>query len=50
MIDLVVGGGAGASCAPALNEEHQMVISANGGGTTYETLSYTSISEGDIVV
>ena len=40
MIDLVVGGGAGASCAPALNEEHSMVINANGGGSTYETLYY----------
>ena len=49
MIDLNVGNG-GAGCAPALNEEHQMIISANGGGTTYETLSYTSITQGDIVV
>jgi len=49
MIDLNVGF-AGAGCAPALNEEHQMIISANGGGTTYETLSYTSITQGDIVV
>ena len=40
MIDLVVGGAAGATCAPALNEEHSMVISANGGGSTYETLYY----------
>ena len=50
MVDLVVGGGAGASCAPALNEQHRMVISTNGGGTTYEILSYTSINEGDSVV
>jgi flagellin FlaB len=50
MIDLVVGGGAGASCAPALNEVHQMVISANLGGTTYESLSYISVTQGDIVV
>ncbi|MBT4066532.1 MAG: hypothetical protein HOE76_04870 [Euryarchaeota archaeon] len=50
MIDLIVGGGAGASCAPALNEEHQMVISANGGGSTYETLFYKSTTQGDSVV
>ncbi|MBB70234.1 MAG: hypothetical protein CMB28_03910 [Euryarchaeota archaeon] len=50
MIDLVVGGGAGATCAPALNEEHAMVISANGGGSTYETLYYQSTTQGDQVV
>ena len=50
MIDLVVGGGAGASCAPALNEEHSMVINANGGGSTYETLYYQSLTQGDQVV
>ncbi len=50
MIDLVVGGGVGATCAPALNEEHAMVISANGGGSTYETLYYQSTTQGDQVV
>lgn len=50
MIDLTVGGAAGASCAPALNEEHSMVISANGGGSTYETLYYQSTTQGDQVV
>jgi archaellum component FlaG (FlaF/FlaG flagellin family) len=50
MIDLVVGGGAGATCAPSLNEEHSMVISANGGGSTYETLYYQSTTQGDQVV
>ena len=50
MIDLVVGGGVGATCAPALNEEHSMVISANGGGSTYETLYYQSTTQGDQVV
>lgn len=50
MIDLVVGGGAGATCAPTLNEEHAMVISANGGGSTYETLYYQSTTQGDQVV
>jgi len=50
MVDLVVGGAAGATCAPALNEEHSMVISANGGGSTYETLYYQSTTQGDQVV
>ena len=50
MIDLVVGGAAGATCAPTLNEEHSMVISANGGGSTYETLYYQSTTQGDQVV
>ena len=49
MIDLNVGN-AGAGCAPALNEEHSMVVSANGGGTTYETLSYVSTDRGDNIV
>ena len=49
MIDLTVGGAAGASCAPALNEERSMVISANGGGSTYETLYYPSTTQGDPV-
>ena len=50
MIDLVVGGGAGATCAPTLNEEHAMVISAHGGCSTYETLYYQSTTQGDQVV
>ena len=49
MIDLNVGN-AGNGCAPALNEEHSMVVSANGGGTTYETLSYVSTDRGDNIV
>ena len=49
MIDLTVGGNPD-SCAPGLNEEHSMVISANGGGSTYETLYYQSITQGDQVI
>ena len=49
MVHLNVGDG-GPTCAPTLNEEHQMVISAKGGGTTFETLSYTSEDQGAIVV
>ena len=33
-----------------IGEEHTLIISVEGGGTTYETLSYTSITEGDSVV
>ena len=52
MIDLTVGGVAGgnADCPPALNEEHSMVVSADGGGSTYETLYYQSTTQGDQVV
>ena len=52
MIDLVVGGVANgnADCPPTLNEEHSMVINANGGGSTYETLYYQSLTQGDQVV
>ena len=52
MIDLVVGGVANgnADCPPTLNEEHSMVINANGGGSTYETLYYQGLTQGDQVV
>ena len=52
MSDLIVGGanGGGSDCPPTLNEEHSMVISANGGGSTYETLFYQSTTQGDQVV
>jgi archaellin len=39
-----------AECSPQIGEEHTLVISVEGGGTTYETMSYTSITEGDSVV
>jgi len=38
------------SCAPTISEEHALVVSVNGGGTTYETLSYISVQQGDSVV
>ena len=41
---------ASAECAPVIGEEHTMIISVEGGGTTYETLTYNSITEGDSVV
>ena len=39
-----------AECSPQIGEEHTLVISVEGGGTTYETMSYTSVTEGDSVV
>lgn len=49
MVELNVGAG-GAGCPPVLNEEHSMIVSADGGGTTYETLSYVGTDRGDTVV
>ena len=37
-------------CNPVLNEQHQMAINVEGGGTTTEILSYTSVDEGAAVV
>ncbi len=39
-----------AECEPVIGEEHTLVISVEGGGTTYETLTYNSITEGDSIV
>jgi flagellin FlaB len=39
-----------AECAPVIGEEHTLIISVEGGGTTYETMSYNSITEGDTIV
>ena len=55
MIDLKTETDAGdtpasAECAPVIGEEHTMIISVEGGGTTYETLTYNSVTEGDSVV
>ena len=41
---------ASVECAPVIGEEHTLIISVEGGGTTYETLSYNSVTEGDSVV
>ena len=38
MIHIDVSGAGTAGCEPVLNAEHQLLITANGGGTTYETL------------
>ena len=37
-------------CAPVIGEEHTLIISVEGGGTTYETMSYNSVTEGDTIV
>jgi archaellin len=37
-------------CNPVINEQHELVISVAGGGTTTEILSYTSVTEGQTVV
>jgi archaeal flagellin FlaB len=37
-------------CSPTINEQHTLIISVEAGGSTYETLSYTSETQGDSVV
>ena len=51
LVEFEVGdANAALSCAPTISEEHALVVSVNGGGTTYETLSYISVQQGDSVV
>lgn len=52
MISLVVGDGAAtdAACNAVLNEEHILLINVQGGGSTYETLTYSTIAQGATVV
>jgi archaellin len=50
MIHVDVSGAGTAGCEPALNAEHQLLITANGGGTTYETLYYKSTDEGEAII
>ena len=55
MIDLKTETDAGdtpasSECAPVIGEEHTLIISVEGGGTTYETLTYNSITEGESIV
>ena len=37
-------------CAATINEQHTLIISVEAGGSTYETLSYTSVTQGESVV
>jgi len=52
MISLVVGdaGATNAACNAVLNEEHILLINVQGGGSTYETLTYSTIAQGATVV
>ena len=51
MIELRVGTGTPATeCAPFLNQEHTLTIMVDGGGTTYEKISYISTTEGDPII
>jgi flagellin FlaB len=50
MITLTVGGAAATTCNCVLNEEHTMMISVQGGGSTYETLTYTDTTQGAQIV
>ena len=37
-------------CDPVLNEQHTLTIQVTGGGSTYEKLSYVSVTEGESIV
>ncbi len=37
-------------CAATINEQHTLIISVEAGGSTYETLSYSSVTQGETVV
>ncbi len=37
-------------CGATLNEQHTLIISVDSGGSTYETLSYTSVAQGASVI
>ena len=52
MVTLTVGdaGASAAACNVVLNEEHTMLISVQGGGTTYEALTYSDTTQGASVV
>ncbi|MAY13254.1 MAG: hypothetical protein CMB21_05575 [Euryarchaeota archaeon] len=51
LVSVQVGDGVAATtCEPALNAEHQLIVHVDGGGSTYETLSYNSITQGALVV
>jgi len=42
--------GGAEECIPVLGEEHVLMVMVNGGGTTYETLSYTDDTQGAPIV
>ncbi|MDP6870395.1 MAG: hypothetical protein QGI21_06470 [Candidatus Poseidoniaceae archaeon] len=44
------GNAVNGECDPVLNEQHTLTILVEGGGSTYELLSYTSVTEGQSIV
>jgi len=44
------GNAVGGECNPVLNEQHTLTIQVAGGGSTYEVLSYTSVTQGAPIV
>ncbi|MGY8745017.1 MAG: hypothetical protein ACKVG2_00500 [Candidatus Poseidoniales archaeon] len=44
------GNAVAGECNPILNEQHTLTIQVEGGGSTYEKLSYTSVTEGESIV
>jgi archaellin len=44
------GNGVTGECDPVINEQHTLTIQVAGGGSTYEKLSYTSVTEGESIV
>lgn len=52
MLTLLVGNanGDGSACNAVLNEEHTLLISVEGGGSTYETMMYVDLAQGALVV
>jgi flagellin FlaB len=46
----VAGNAVDGECSPVLNEQHTLTIQVAGGGSTYEVLSYTSVTEGAPIV
>jgi len=50
MIDLQISNGSDTSCPLIVNEQMSLMISVDGGGTTYETLNIVSTAIGDTIV
>ena len=46
----LAGNTVGGECNPVINEQHTLNIQVAGGGSTYERLSYVSVTEGESIV
>jgi hypothetical protein len=46
----LAGNAVGGECNPVINEQHTLNIQVAGGGSTYERLSYVSVTEGESIV